>query len=483
MCRIFRISLAALCFAGLCLLFLDGSGILSPKLAFLAKIQLIPAFLSGSVIVVAALAALTLLFGRVYCSTLCPLGVLQDILARPGRKNRFRFSKGTPWLRAGALLVFLLAFLAGASPVFSILEPYSAFGRMVVNLLNPIWQAGSNLLALASERADSFAVGPAPVWQKGVSALTAATLTLGVIGVLALRSGRTWCNTLCPAGAFLGFLSRFSLFRPRIDATKCIHCGACAKACKASCIDAENAATDVSRCVACFNCLDKCGRAAISYGPARRANAPAAREIPDSARRALLASGLGLIVLPSVAVAAHGKGKDIDVTRKKRPIRATPIIPPGASGLRAFTERCSGCQLCVAACPNQVLSAFDHGAGMLQAALSFERGYCRVNCVTCSTLCPTGAIRPITAAEKSATQVGRAIADAKLCIISTDKVECTACSKICPTGAAALVGQKGSRRLAVDQERCTGCGACEYVCPVRPLAAIHVEGNLEHRRI
>ncbi|MDR2573962.1 MAG: 4Fe-4S dicluster domain-containing protein [Desulfovibrio sp.] len=89
----------------------------------------------------------------------------------------------------------------------------------------------------------------------------------------------------------------------------------------------------------------------------------------------------------------------------------------------------------------------------------------------------------MTTAEKSATQVGRAVTDVKVCIISTDKVECTACSKICPTGAVTLVGQKGSKRLAIDQERCTGCGACEYVCPVRPLSAIHVEGNLEHRRI
>ena len=104
--------------------------------------------------------------------------------------------------------------------------------------------------------------------------------------------------------------------------------------------------------------------------------------------------------------------------------------------------------------------------------------------MACSEVCPTGAIRPISAAEKSATQIGRAVVDWERCIINTDKVQCTACSRICPTQAASLVGRKdGPKWLAIDPERCTGCGACEYVCPVHPVAAIRVEGNLEHRRI
>jgi formate hydrogenlyase subunit 6/NADH:ubiquinone oxidoreductase subunit I len=121
---------------------------------------------------------------------------------------------------------------------------------------------------------------------------------------------------------------------------------------------------------------------------------------------------------------------------------------------------------------------------MLKPTLSFERGFCRVNCVTCSQVCPTGAIQPIAKEQRSAIQVGRAISDLERCIVTTDKVECTACSRACPTGAVVLVGgQDGPKRPAVDFERCIGCGACEYVCPARPLAAIRVEGNLEHRRV
>jgi formate hydrogenlyase subunit 6/NADH:ubiquinone oxidoreductase subunit I len=121
---------------------------------------------------------------------------------------------------------------------------------------------------------------------------------------------------------------------------------------------------------------------------------------------------------------------------------------------------------------------------MLRPAMSFERGFCRVNCINCSLVCPTGAIRPITKAQRSTIQVGRAIPDWERCIITTDKVQCTACSRACPSGAAVLVGKEGEpKRPVVDPERCIGCGACEYLCPVRPLAAIRVEGNLEHRRV
>ncbi len=486
MLRGLRITLALLCFTGLCLLFLDVSGILPPRLAFLAKMQFVPAVLSGSVAVAVALVVGTLLLGRVYCSVVCPLGVLQDGIARLGKKRRYRFATAKTWLRIGALGVFVIALVAGFPFVFSILEPYSAFGRIATDVFAPVWQSGSNIVALASERAQNFAIGPTPVWQKGLPALIAAVLTLGVIGLLAWKSGRTWCNTLCPVGTILGYCSRIALLRPRIDAENCVHCGQCAKNCKASCIDAAHAVIDASRCVSCFNCLDSCSRGALAYVPATKATGAAGKgaDRPDLARRSFVALGLSLVGVPALAATRGPEAKAPILARKQRPVREVPITPPGASGLRAFTEHCTGCQLCVSACPNQVLSSIDDGTWLLQPSLSFERGFCRVNCVACSEVCPTGAIRPISAAGKSATQIGRAVVDWKRCIINTDKVQCTACSRICPTQAASLVGRKdGPKWLAVDPERCTGCGACEYVCPVHPVAAIRVEGNLEHRRI
>jgi ferredoxin-type protein NapF len=484
MLKITRTFLAVLSFADLCLLFLDTSGTLPTHLAFLGKIQLIPAFLSGSFAAVAALLVLTLVFGRVYCSVLCPLGVLQDVLARAGRKGRFRFVPGKTVMRVVAFVVFTGAFFTGVPMVFALMEPYSSFGRIATDLAAPVWQSGNNLLALMSERVGSFAVASTPILQKGLAGLFAAIATLAVIGFLAWKSGRTWCNTVCPVGTALGFLSRFSLFKPHIDKQRCVHCGLCVKSCKAHCIDGDNGDIDSSRCVSCFNCLSTCRREALAYVPAWTARAQAGKETssPDLTRRTLLTA----MVAVGAPVMAFAKDKNKPIpalTRKTRPERNTPIIPPGSTGLKAFTERCTGCQLCVSTCPNQVLSSFDRGEGMLQPALSFEHGFCRVNCVNCSTVCPTGAIRPITVEEKSSTQIGRAYINYDACIVNKDKVACTSCFRNCPPKAITLVGDGEIKTPVVDNERCTGCGACEYLCPARPFSAIWVEGNLEHRRV
>lgn len=497
MLRIVRIVLAALCFAAICLLFVDVSGLFAPSLAFMAKAQLVPAVLAGSLGAVAGVALLTLVFGRVYCSALCPLGVVQDIIGARAGKYRFRYSSPRTLLRLVFLAIFVFSLLAGVPLVFSLLEPYSAFGRMAADLLAPLWATGSNALAWASERAGNYDVAPTLVWQKGLAALAAAAATLAVVGVLSWRSGRLWCNAICPVGTVLGFLSRFSLFQPRINEGACKKCGLCEKACKASCIDADAGIVDASRCVACFNCVGVCRHGAVSYAPrlsaghaeghtkAQATPVPAetaAKGKHNGARRSVLAALIGIAV-PGLAFGRSASAIPA-LTRRQSPERQTAIVPPGAQSAQVLGARCTGCQLCVSACPNQVLRASDFGSGMLQPTLSFERGYCRVNCVTCSEVCPAGAIRPITPAVKSSMQIGRAVIALESCITVTDKVACTACAKICPPRVINLVGPDDApKKPVVDAERCTGCGACEYVCPARPFAAIHVEGVAEQRRI
>jgi ferredoxin-type protein NapF len=485
MYRRLRILSAGLLFAGICLAFLDVSGILGPRLAFLAKLQIVPAILAGSLAVTAGLILLTLISGRLYCAAICPLGVMQDIISRLGRKNRFHYTPPSTRLRLAALGLFILAFLLGWPLVFGLLEPYSAFGRIATDMAWPVWASGSNVLAWASERAGNFIVGPTPIWQKGISSLAAALLTLSVVGILAWKSGRSWCNTFCPVGTVLGFLSRYSLIRPRFRQENCNRCGLCERACKASCINSKAGTLDASRCVSCFNCHHVCRQDAIGLLPLSGRTSPGTpqAETRRASRRFFLGTVLGLAALPFAAQGAVPEKTARALTRKSRPEREVPIVPPGAVSRSSFQAKCTGCQLCVAACPNQVLRTQDTGAGMLQPALSFERGYCRVNCVTCPDVCPTGAIRTITAAEKSAIQIGRAAISLEHCIVNTDDVPCTACSRNCPTGAISLVEGAKHELPAVDAERCTGCGACEYNCPVRPRSAIWVEGNLVHRQI
>ncbi len=499
MVRKLRILLEIGCLLGFFVLFLDVHGLWSGDMVWLGKMQLVPAFVSGAVLTMLSLVILTLVLGRIYCSVVCPLGILQDLVWRCRRgRRRQTFRPNRPWLRLAALVLFAAALGLGLPGLAGILDPYSAFGRMATDLFQPLAVLVNNGLSLAEQSFGGATIAPVPLVQKGLAALLGAGLTFGLIAFLAWRGGRTWCNTLCPVGAFLGCLSRVSLFRPRIRQDRCVGCGLCAARCKAACIDPEARHVDASRCVACFDCLEVCRRGALTLLPlgkqegkaaaGRKKDAPRAAGSPDPGRRAMLGGLAGMatgMVFPGKAEAAeHGRQVPIPaLERKRRPERGLPVLPAGSTGLEHFRGHCTGCQLCVAVCPNHVLRSRDEGPDMLQPSMTFENGFCRTNCTACSEACPAGAIRPVSLQEKSSIQVGRAVIDRDLCIVGRDKVTCTACKRSCPTGAVSLVGPGELQLPAVDTERCIGCGACEYVCPSRPLAAIRVEGNLIHRRI
>ena len=493
--RKLRILLELLCLLGFGLLFLDMHGLWSEHLAWLGKIQLVPAALSGSILTLIVIAGLTLALGRVYCSVVCPLGILQDIIRHFRRNARSTFRPNRKYLRLAALLVFTAGLGMGFPSLAGVLDPYSAFGRIAATLFQPPAILVNNGLSLLEQTLGGTAIAPVPLLQKGAASLLGAAVTFLVIAVLAWKGGRTWCNTLCPVGALLGCLSQAALFRPRLRKDRCTGCGRCAAHCKAACIDTTTGHIDALRCVACLDCLSVCRHDALTLRPPHETAGPAAGQSPGqrkaaaaaSGRRALLGclAGMATAILSEEAAAA-GNGKEIlrhELTPRQRPERPVPVLPAGAVSLDRFRSHCTGCQLCVAACPNHVLRAGDGGLTMLQPLMTFEDGFCRTNCTACSEVCPTGAIRPVTVQEKTAIQTGRAVIDRSLCIVNRDDVTCTACKRSCPTGAISLAGPNEHKEPAVDTERCTGCGACEYICPARPLAAIRVEGNRIHRRI
>ncbi len=496
MLRKIRIVLAVLCFAAVTLLFLDFTGTLHAWLGWTARIQFLPALLALNLGVVLLLVALTLLFGRLYCSVICPLGVMQDIAAWFGsrgkkRKFRYAYSPAKNGLRYGVLALFILALVAGVGSFVALLAPYSAYGRIVSNLFAPIYRWGNNLLAWLAERVDSYAFYSTDVWMRSLPTFLIALATFIVLVVLAWRNGRTYCNTICPVGTVLGFLSRYSLFRPVIDTDKCNGCTLCSRRCKAACIDAKHHTIDYSRCVACMDCLDACAQGAISYR--RRKKQPVAEAVVeptvDVSRRHFL-TGAALLV---GAAAAKAQEKKIDgglavLLDKKVPHRATPIVPPGAQGLWHVARHCTGCQLCVAACPNGVLRPSTRLEALMQPESSYERGYCRPECTKCSEVCPAGAIHRITPEEKTAIQIGHAVWVKENCIPLTDGVSCGNCARHCPTGAIQMVSSDAANPNApkipvVNEERCIGCGACENLCPARPFSAIYVEGHRVHRTI
>lgn len=507
-----RIVLAAVCFTLITLLLLDFTGSLHCWLGWLAKVQLLPAVLALNAVVIVVLALLTLVFGRIYCSVICPLGVFQDIVSwihGRKKKNRFSYSPAKSWLRYAMLVLLIVAVVLGLGIVIALLAPYGTYGRFVNTFLQPLYIWGNNVLASISDHFNSYAFYSKDVWLKSLPVLLVTLGVIVAIVVLAWKHGRTWCNSICPVGTTLSFLARFSWFKVRFDEDKCKNCSLCTKNCKAACIDYETHKVDYSRCVVCGNCIEKCKFGAMHYGhkPTRKqletakpVTEEAKAEKPDEVRRALM---VGAAVMGAEAVLAQAN-KKVDgglavIEDKQVPNRSTPLTPPGSFSAANMAKRCVGCQLCVAQCPNDVLRPSNDPATFMQPVMSYERGFCRPECTRCSEVCPAGAIQPIDEIEKSSIQIGHAVWVKKNCIVLTDEVECGNCARHCPAGAIQMVPlnpapeapaegeepmEEDKRRIpVVNVERCIGCGSCEYVCPARPFSAIYVEGHEVHRMI
>lgn len=517
-----RTTLALVVFVLITLLFLDVTGTLHAWLGWLAKIQFWPAFYALNIGVVAVLVVLTLVFGRIYCSVICPLGIMQDVVSwLHGRRkrNRFTYSKEKKWLRYGMLGVFIISAVAGINAIVSLLAPYSSYGRIASSLFKPVYEAGNNVLASIAEHFNSYAFYSVDVWMKSLPTLIIASVTFVAIIILAWRGGRTYCNTICPVGTILSFLARFSWFKVRIDSSKCVNCGLCTKNCKASAIDFKNHKIDYSRCVVCGDCLGKCHKGALSFTSGRAdkstsgrvdkstsqqvdkqtsrqadnanllVNSSTRNSSADNGRRSFLLAAA--IATTGAALAQEKKKVDgglAAIEDKIAPERLTPLTPPGSMSAQHFAQHCTACQLCVSTCPNGVLRPSTDLSKFMQPTMSYERGYCRPECTKCSEVCPTGAIKPITRADKSATQIGHAVWIKKNCVPLTDGVECGNCARHCPAGAIQMVpsdpkNEQSPKIPVVNEARCIGCGACENLCPARPFSAIYVEGHEVHREI
>ena len=495
MLRKVRITLAAIVFVLITSLFLDVTGTLHQWLGWLAKIQFLPALLAMNVVVVVLLLALTLIFGRIYCSVICPLGIMQDVISwihGKQKKNRFSFSKEKKWLRYTMLVLFVVALIAGVQSLVALLAPYSSYGRIVTNLFKPIYEGGNNVLASIAEHFNSYAFYHVDVWIKSLPTFIIAAVTFVVLFVLAWRNGRTYCNTICPVGTFLSFFARFSWMKINFDEEKCKNCGKCSRNCKAACIDYKNHTVDYSRCVVCGNCLGQCNFGALHYEhpkKVKKASTTEGKESVDSARRSFL---LGATLVSSAVLLAQEK-KKVDgglakIEDKVAPTRNTHITPPGSRSAKNMASKCTGCQLCVSQCPNEVLRPSTDLLHLMQPEMSYERGYCRIECNRCSEVCPTGAIRLLPLEEKSSTQVGHAVWIKKNCIPVTDGVECGNCERHCPVGAIMMVpldedDEESVMIPTVNEARCIGCGACENLCPARPFSAIYVEGHEVHKTL
>ncbi len=488
MLRKIRIILAVIVLVAITMLFLDFTGTVAQMAGWLVRVQFVPALLAHSVIVVLSLVVLSLIFGRVYCSVLCPLGIMQDLISwihgKINKKRKFSFSKARTFTRLSFLILFIILLFLSAN-IAGLLDPYSAYGRIVSALLRPLYIGFNNILANVQGE-NSYLFYNVDFYMS-ISITIIAMITVGLVGYLAWRGGRSYCNTVCPVGTVLGYLSKYSWLKPVIGTSKCNGCGSCARRCKASCIDYKEHNIDYSRCVACMDCINNCRQGAISYRHINSTNATK-RGVDDGRRSFIVSSAL---IAGSTIISAQEKKVDgglAKIINKEKPKRQVEIVPPGAISLRHLSDHCTACQLCISNCPNNVLRPSNSIETFMQPVVSYERGYCRPECTRCSEVCPDGAILKIDKAEKSAIQIGIAVWVKERCLPATQGVRCDNCARHCPVGAITMVAiDENSRHAikipAIDTERCIGCGACENLCPSRPLSAIYVEGNDIHRNV
>lgn len=502
-----RVLLAALFFIPILLLFLDFTNKMPMGMHRLLHTQLLPAILGGMFGIVAVLLLLTGIFGRIYCSVICPAGVFQDIINRLfciGKKKkkgarRFTYHAPLNGVRYVLLAATELTTLLGFSGLCLLLDPYSNFGRMAANLFRPAVMWGNNVLADWLMMMDNYSLFQVTISTVSIAGLVSGIVVLVVFAVMVIFRGRLFCNSLCPVGALLSLVSRYSFFRISFDKGACAQCGNCEHTCKAEAIDAKKMTVDTSRCVDCFNCVSSCAKGGLQYrfNPPFRKEEKTTEATPRkeqqsaiNSRRTFLATGATVAAtlpiasaMAAGAEACKGNGKG----QGKGGRNSSPITPPGSWSLERFKDQCTGCHICVVKCPSQVLrpAGLEYGFDyLLKPRMAYINSYCNYECTVCSEVCPAGAIRPITVEEKKTTQVGIATFFPGRCIVRREETDCGACAEHCPTQAVHMVPYKGTLTIPeVNPDLCVGCGGCESICPVRPMRAIRVVANKTHQTI
>lgn len=347
---------------------------------------------------------ITAIFGRFYCSTICPFGILQEFAALVFRR------KTNPQKNAGfKYIVASLTFGAlfgGSAVLIRYIDPYSVFGS-------------------------------------AISLSITGLIVLLAVFALVFFKNRYFCTNICPVGAVLGLISKFSLNKIYIDKSKCVSCGLCARTCPSGCISKDEKTVDNETCVKCLKCIGACRQDAIHYGKEPK------QEIKFNVnRRKLIWAGAALVVLAGALKAG------IELSEKAAEKVRNIILPPGAVNANRMFNKCLNCNLCIENCPNKILSKANDKFGAVHIDYTKGEGFCKYDCNKCSQVCPSGAIKKISKEEKQKTRIAMAT-------INSDKCsQCGACIYDCPAGAIS----KQDKKVTIDASKCIGCGRCKKSC-------------------
>ena len=405
-----RLAAAGIIFAAVCLTF-AGFQEFAPSV----KGQLLAAFDRKAFIVTGVILLLTVLFGRFYCSVICPFGILQDIIAFAARR------KSKPDANRAKLRYAIAGFVLAAAGVGSItaaawLDPYSNFGRIAAFFKNPHYVAGSIIFAL---------IVLLSVWKK-----------------------RVFCTSVCPVGTILGLCAKISPFKMRLS-DKCVKCGKCVSVCPSGCINPAEKTLDNERCVRCLKCTAFCPVQAVGFKKKE-----ALPQKTDLSRRGFLTGTFttAAAVGAGVVFANHINAEETD----SQPLR--PICPPGAATPQEFAAKCTNCQLCVSVCKGKVLRPKSKEYSTVH--LEYGKDYCLYDCHACCDVCPTGALASLTLAEKQKRRIAMAQFFKDKC------AGCGSCVRKCPRGAVEIKEIDGKRKAVLSAQYCIGCGACVAACPL-----------------
>ena len=422
----------------------------------------------------------TILFGRIFCGYICPMGITIDFSDRilNLKKKKGRGRESLYKLKYFVLFFIIGSVIFGVSVVF-IGSPLSLITRFYALVIYPIFSLLSHIGLTAiqpiAEHFEMYGLMYAEISTTRYSTLF--FILLFFIGIFAAGkiNSRFWCRYLCPSGAILALFSRISLVK-RVVSDDCTKCGKCVRSCPMGAIKIESPAdTSFNECIGCLTCMNVCPENAVNFSIKNKKGKNTPGFVPE--RRALLYSGISGAIFASVNLSGlyslYGKPGVGQVSPKGL------VRPPGSRPEDDFLALCVRCGECMASCPNNALQPiwFEAGnEGLFSPSLVPKRGACNQDCNNCGTVCPTSAIRPLEIADRRWAKTGTARIMRERCLAWEQQKRCMVCDEVCPYSAVKFRNETGNPVPVPEvlEERCSGCGFCEHHCPVQNQSAIIV---------